>query len=93
VTRETNLGLFKGEATNTLHWDPNPWNNRFEIVSYAVYRQPANGSTAFQRIATVSSNATAYVDQGLGFDDLYAYAVRAVDAEGNESPISQVARN
>ena len=40
-----------------------------------------------------SANATAYVDQGLGFDDMYAYAVRAVDAEGNESPISQVARN
>ena len=93
VTRETNLGLFKGEAINTLQWNPNPWNSRFEIVSYTIYRQPLDGSTAFQRIATVSVNTTAYVDQGLGFDDLYAYVVRSVDTAGNESPTSQVARN
>jgi hypothetical protein len=93
VTRETNLGLFKGEATNTLQWNPNPWNSRFEIVSYAIYRQPHDGGAAFQKIATVSVNTTAYIDQGLGFDDMYAYVVRSVDAAGNESPISKVARN
>jgi hypothetical protein len=93
VTRETNLGLFKGEALNTLQWNPNPWNSRFEVVSYAIYRQPIDGSAPFLRIATVSVNTMAYVDQGLGFNDMFAYLVRSVDEGGNESPISQVVRN
>jgi hypothetical protein len=93
VTRETNLGLFKGEALNTLQWNPNPWNSRFEVVSYAIYRQPIDGSAPFLRIATVSVNTMAYVDQGLDFNDMYAYVIRSVDSAGNESPISQVAKN
>lgn len=92
LTAGTNRGLFKGEAFNTLHWSPNPWNSRFELVSYAIYRQPLSGGTAVQ-IATVPANATAYEDGGLGFNDRYAYTLRSLDANGNVSPVSQTVRN
>lgn len=94
LTREADCGLFKGEALNTLTWSPNSWNDRYVVMSYKIYRQSleANGS-AFQAIATVSSNTLAYVDEHLGLAENYAYLVTSIDSLGNESPASKSIRN
>lgn len=94
LTRETDRGLFKAEALNTLHWGPNPWNIRYDVISYGIYRQPLGDSAAaFQKVATVPSNTLAYIDRHLGLAEKYSYLVTSIDAQGHESPLSQAVRN
>jgi hypothetical protein len=94
LTRETDRGLFKGEGFNTLQWSPNPWNSQYEVVSFGIYRRPADDAVApYQRIATVAANVLAYVDEHLGLAEKYAYVVTSIDAQGTESPVSQAIRN
>jgi hypothetical protein len=66
-----------------LRWDPPP-KPAFAVSGYNVYRSPSEG--AYERIAFV--NTTTYTDNDVRNRRTYHYMVRAVDANGHESPIS-----
>lgn len=66
-----------------LKWDPPP-KPAFVVTGYNVYRSPAGGR--YQPIASVA--ATSYTDRGVRNGETYHYLVKAVDAQGHESPIS-----
>jgi fibronectin type 3 domain-containing protein len=67
-----------------LKWDPPP-KPTFAVVGYNVYRSQSDGEYA--RIAS-KVPATTYTDRGASDGKTYHYLVRAVGADGRESPIS-----
>jgi len=81
--------LFRVAADQTPHgvllkWDPPP-KPGFTVVGYNVYRSPSDG--IYKRIAS-GVTAPTYIDRGVRSGKTYHYLVRAVDATGQESPIS-----
>ena len=66
-----------------LKWDPPP-KPAFVVSGYKVYRSPSDGR--YEPIASVA--ATTYTDRTVRNGKTYHYMVKAVDAEGHESPIS-----
>jgi len=66
-----------------LKWDPPP-KPGFAVAGYKVYRSPSDGR--YEPIASVV--ATTYTDRTVHNGETYHYLVKAVDAEGHESPIS-----
>ena len=66
-----------------LKWEA-PRKPAFKVAGYNVYRSPTDGR--YEPIAFVT--ATTYTDRGVSNGKTYYYMVRAVDAAGNESPIS-----
>jgi hypothetical protein len=92
LEREINRGLFSGEAFNYLSWQPDPWNSRFVIREYKIYRSPVN-AVDYQLIGKVDGNIFMYTDGYLKMEDKFAYVVTSVDSDGNESPKSKPVRN
>ncbi len=83
------LMLFRAAADQKPHsvllkWDP-PSKPGLTVASYNVYRSPSDG--AYQRIASGLTVPT-YTDHDVSSGKTYHYFVRAVDATGKESPIS-----
>jgi len=66
-----------------LKWAPPP-KPGFAVAGYIVYRSRTDGP--YQRIASVT--APTYTDRDVRSGVTYYYLVRAVDATGQESPIS-----
>jgi fibronectin type 3 domain-containing protein len=66
-----------------LKWEP-PRKSAFTVAGYNVYRSPSDGK--YDPIAFVT--ATTYTDHGVSNGKTYYYMVRAADAAGHESPIS-----
>jgi fibronectin type 3 domain-containing protein len=66
-----------------LRWDPPP-KPAFAVAGYNVYRSPSHG--AYEPIAFVTT--TSYTDNHVHNRKTYHYMVKAVDANGRESPIS-----
>ncbi|RVU27425.1 hypothetical protein EOT10_09690 [Streptomyces antnestii] len=81
------ISASSGSEANSL-----AWNEVSDAARCEVYRaSEETGETgAFTRIATVES--TSYADTGAWADVPYAYKVRAVDAAGNLSDFSDLAR-
>lgn len=94
LSRVINRGLFKGEASNTVQWSPNPWNDKFGVSGYRIYRRSDDVvGNSFSRIAAVSPTTLAYVDPNLGVTAKYSYYVTCIDVSGIESPVSATVRN
>ena len=66
-----------------LKWAPPP-KPSFAVAGYNVYRSRTDGQ--YRRIATVTTPT--YTDRDVRSGVTYYYFVRAVDATGQESPIS-----
>lgn len=60
-------------------------------VSYNVYRELTTGPVGFAQINTSPVVATTYTDTQVQLGTSYSYVVRAVDAEGGESNVSNIA--
>ncbi|MFC2160960.1 hypothetical protein ACFLRX_04840 [Acidobacteriota bacterium] len=89
LTREVNRSLFRGEAWNTITWDSNSLNSRFNISGYRVYRKETGESDfKYSLLATVLSSTFKYVDYYLKIEDKFSYFITSVDENGNESPWS-----
>ncbi len=58
------------------------------MAGYDVYRSPADGT--YQRIASRVTDPT-YTDHDVSSGKTYRYFVKAVDATGHESPMSNQA--
>ncbi len=69
-------------ATIELAWERNP---EPDLVGYRVYRAASEGE--FQPLAETGQNPS-YSDQDVQSGKPYRYAVQAIDAGGNESPLS-----
>lgn len=67
-----------------LKWNP-PVKPAFVVAGYNVYRSPTDGR--YQRIASGVPTPT-YVDHDVIRGKSYYYLIRAVDANGKESPNS-----
>jgi fibronectin type 3 domain-containing protein len=70
-----------------LKWNPPPKPD-FTVASYNIYRSPSDGD--YQQIAS-GITAPTYIDRDVGRGKTYYYFVKAVDAAGNESPMSNQA--
>ncbi len=70
-----------------LKWNP-PLKPDFTVAGYDVYRSPADGT--YQRIASRVTDPT-YTDHDVSSGKTYRYFVKAVDATGHESPMSNQA--
>lgn len=70
-----------------LTWDP----STSDVTGYNIYRAPADGSTAYQKLNTVAQSQTQYTDQNILAGQEYMYAVTAVDSDGVESDYSDPA--
>ena len=58
------------------------------LHQYRIYRSEGSGSAGFEWLATVDSTTLSYVDKDLETSTTYSYQVRAIDASGNEGPVS-----
>lgn len=67
-----------------LKWEPPP-KPAFTVAGYNVYRSPSDGD--YGRIAS-RVPATTYTDHDAVSGKTYYYFVKAVDGNGQESPIS-----
>ena len=96
--RTENKSFFVSEAWNTITWSPNPYNSQFSIAEYRIYRKDMDYETyPYQLIATLPANVNIFVDSkeatGMNENARYLYKVTSVDAEGNESPKSELVGN
>jgi len=83
VTKE-NRSAFRKETYNLVRWNPNPYNNRFTVTEYRVYRILFD---EYELLESVPFDTFEYWDI-LGEEALkYNYAVTTV-VDGKESPPS-----
>ena len=75
-----------GRGSASLGWTASP---EGDVVGYRVYRGPVGGTTT--AITTAPVTGTSYTDDGLQPGASYRYQVTALDAMGNESPLSGTA--
>ncbi len=82
----TPLGLTASPCQGgvTLTWQGG---TEYDLACYRVYRR-SEGTSPFGDIAEISVHETSYVDRDALDRWTYAYAVTAVDLEGNESAMS-----
>jgi hypothetical protein len=86
VVTEENRSAFRKETYNIVRWNPNPYNNRFTVTEYRVYRILANEYELLD--AHIPSSTFEYWDI-LGEEaPKYKYAVTTV-VDGRESPLSE----
>jgi len=79
-TAPANLSAAEGDGQVDMAWE-----GVTDAASYQVYRSPVSGGGYVLLGATTG---TAYNDAGLVNGQVYHYVVRAVDAAGNEGPMS-----
>lgn len=79
------VAVFSGKSID-LNWDPS---SERDLKGYNVYRR--QGSSEFVRINSAAVVAPYYQDASVRAGESYEYAVKAVDASGNESPLSKSA--
>lgn len=72
-----------------LTWDQPAGND--PIVSYNVYREQAAEAVGFAQINNAPVVTVTYTDRNVQLGASYAYVVRAMDAAGEESPLSNTA--
>jgi len=77
--RQENRSLSQKETINILTWHPNPLN--VEIVNYKLY-QIRGGSWSF--LASIVSTSFEYVHRNVREDQVYFYALVAVNRDGQE---------
>lgn len=70
-----------GPYTIQINWTQVPG-----AVAYEIYRQYSTNPNYL--LATVDGNQINYYDQYLSLGDHYTYSVRAIDATGNASPLT-----
>jgi hypothetical protein len=87
IIREINRSLFVKEYYDHLSWEPDSWNNRFNIVQYRIYRKEVS-ELRYQLLASVGADVLAYLDGPIESTKEYEYVLTSVDSEGRESPRS-----
>ena len=61
------------------------------VAGYNIYRSTTPGSFTEPRLNSEPVTGTTYLDTTVESDQIYYYAAKAVDAQGNESSVSNVA--
>ncbi|MCU1283779.1 MAG: Fibronectin, type [Acidobacteriales bacterium] len=72
-----------------LTWSPN---DDSDIAGYNLYRKASDENTAPAKLNSELIKTTSYRDEKISSGKTYIYSVTAVDARGNESPMSQPAQ-
>jgi hypothetical protein len=86
VTSQINKILFYSEKINTITFAKNSDNDDSNLASYKLYRRKAEETDEqFQLLATLNTSTFQYDDRKLPLTQKYAYALSAVDKDGNES--------
>jgi hypothetical protein len=85
-SKPTGLAATGGDAEVSLAWNANP---EPDIDYYVLYRGTAPSPT--DSLATIDFPGTGYLDTDVVNDTTYYYRLRAVDAEGERSPLSDEA--
>ncbi|RPJ45309.1 MAG: hypothetical protein EHM19_05535, partial [Candidatus Latescibacterota bacterium] len=85
-SKPTGLVATAGDAEVSLAWNVNP---EPDIDYYILYRGTAPSPA--DSLAAIDSPGTAYLDAAVVNDTTYYYRLRAVDAEGERSPLSDEA--
>jgi hypothetical protein len=77
---------------NILNWKKNPSNDNETVQSYKIYRKlVSQGVSAYKLYKTVSKSTFRYEDSGLSVNYKYAYAIKTLNNEGEESEYSNEA--
>jgi fibronectin type 3 domain-containing protein len=75
---------------NTLSWYDNPSNAAITLLSYKIYRKPADAADSqFALIATVSPQTHAYQDANLPLSTKFTYSMTAAGKTGGDSDSSE----
>lgn len=83
--------LFYDEKINRITFSKNALNDDSNLANYELYRRKANeGNDKLERITTLSATTFSYDDRQLLLTEKYAYALKAVDKQGNKSEYSTV---
>ncbi len=78
--------LFYSDKINTITFAKNSDNDDNNLASYKLYRRKAEETDEqFQLLATLTTSTFKYDDRKLSLTQKYAYALSAVDKDGNES--------
>jgi len=86
----TSLEASGTTKTDTLSWYDNPNNAAITLVSYSIYRKPADAAdSAFALVAKVSPQAHAYADAGLPVAQKFTYGMVATGRTGGDSDPSE----
>jgi fibronectin type 3 domain-containing protein len=83
--RPTGLTVVPGIGRIFLTWNEN---KERDLAGYYVYRSTRSGK-GFKRLTNKPINRSTYSDETMTAGVSYYYAVTAVDASGNESPMSE----
>ncbi len=87
VEQLTGTGVAPGSHYVSLSWDPGAEN----VVGYNVYRGTVQGGP-YEQINTALESTTNYTDSTVVSGTTYYYAATEVDAQGQESAYSNVAK-
>jgi Abnormal spindle-like microcephaly-assoc'd, ASPM-SPD-2-Hydin len=87
IEQLTGTGVAQNSHTVDLSWDPGDGN----AVGYNVYRSTAQAGP-FQEINTALDASTNYIDNSVVAGTTYYYVATEVDAQGQESAYSNVAK-
>ncbi len=78
--------LFYSEKINAITFAKNSENDDSNLASYKLYRRKAEETDEqFQLLTTLNTSTFKYDDRKLPLTQNYAYALSAVDKDGNES--------
>jgi len=89
---DTALEASRTDKTNTLTWQGNPENSKYELKEYWIYRKRANMSDSdFTKIGSVSWGILRYADRGLPLNQKFTYVLTTIplDPYGKESARSE----
>jgi hypothetical protein len=89
-TAPANLLATASGASASITWSASTDN--IGVSSYSVLRCPGNGCTPLTVIATVGGSTTSYIDGTIAAGLIYVYSVKAVDAAGNFSAVSNTSQ-
>jgi len=87
VVEEVNQSLFSEENINTITWSRNPFNSKFALVEYRIFRHDFDSATdGFVFVGKVPVGTNMFMDIYFGSKKNYGYYVVSVDTNGVESP-------
>lgn len=86
VSKQMVQTLIYNREGNVIKWLPNAKNAAagYNIVNYIIFRKEAGG--VYQQIGEVGAEKRAFADVTITAGKTYAYAVAAVDDQGQQSP-------
>jgi hypothetical protein len=92
LSLSTSLADSGAAKINTLSWYDNPNNAAITLLSYKIYRKPADAADSqFALVATVSPQTHAYQDANLPLSTKFTYVMTASGRTGGDSDLSEYA--